>query len=119
MIGMEQEFSEQFKHSIENVITQLYGVMLKEVKKQIKSEGDDYQTGYQQGVEAGKKKVLENFPMWKIAAKDDYVPETVLAAAGEYGMRVIHRGQFIKEGWKYIPIKSLRILPVEVDEETV
>lgn len=61
--------------------------------------------------------MLENFPIWKIAPADDYVRETVLAGAGEFGMRVLHRGQLIKEGWKYIPIKSLKILPVEVQEE--
>ena len=114
---MEQEFSDIFKHSIENVAQQLYGVVYKEAKKQIKLEGADYQTGYEQGIVAGKKKVLENFPMWKIAPKDDYVRETVLAGAGEFGMRVLHRGQLIKEGWKYIPIKSLKILPTEIAKE--
>lgn len=114
---MEQELSQQFTHSIENIAQQLYGVVYKEVKKAIRLEGQDYQTGYEQGVVAGKKKVLENFPMWKIAPKDDYVRETVLAGAGEFGMRILHRGQLIKEGWKYIPIKSLKILPTEVTEE--
>lgn len=114
---MEQELSQQFTHSIENIAQQLYGVVYKEVKKAIKLEGQDYQTGYEQGIVAGKKKVLENFPMWKIAPKDDYVRETVLAGAGEFGMRVLHRGQLIKEGWKYIPTKSLKILPTEVTEE--
>ena len=113
-----EQFSEQFIHSIDNIAHQLYGAMLKEVKKQIKLEGEDFQTGYQQGLDAGKKKALENFPMWKIAEKDDYVRETVLAGAGEFGMRVLHRGQLIKEGWKYIPIKSLKILPVEVEEKS-
>lgn len=116
---MEQELSQQFTHSIENIAQQLYGVVYKEVKKAIRLEGQDYQTGYEQGVVAGKKKVLENFPMWKIAPKDDYVRETVLAGAGEFGMRVLHRGQLIKEGWKYIPIKSLKILPTEVTEEEI
>ena len=111
---MEYELSEQFTHSIENIAQQLYGAMYKEVKKAIKLEGQDYQTGYEQGVAAGKKKVLENFPMWKIAPKDDYIRESVLAGAGEFGMRVLYRGQLIKEGWKYIPIKSLKVLPVEV-----
>ena len=116
MTNMEQ-FSEQFIHSIDAITQQLYGAMLKEVKKSIKLSGEDYQTGYQQGVEAGKKKVLENFPMWKIAQKDDYLKETVLALAGEFGYRIIYRGQLIKAGWKYIPIKSLKILPVEVQED--
>ena len=114
IINMEYELSEQFTHSIENIAQQLYGAMYKEVKKAIKLEGQDYQTGYEQGVAAGKKKVLENFPMWKIAPKDDYIRESVLAGAGEFGMRVLYRGQLIKEGWKYIPIKSLKVLPVEV-----
>ena len=114
---MEQALSQQFTHSIENIAQQLYGVVYKEVKKAIRLEGQDYQTGYEHGVVAGKKKVLENFPMWKIAPKDDYVRETVLAGAGEFGMRVLHRGQLIKEGWKYIPIKSLKILTTEVTEE--
>lgn len=115
---MEQlELSEQFKHSLENVAAQLYGAMLKEVKKTIKLEGQDYQTGYQQGVEAGKKKILEHFPVWKIQPNDDYIRETVLAGCGEFGMKVLHRGQLIKAGWKYIPIKSLKMLGVEVPEE--
>lgn len=113
---MEQELSQQFTHSIENIAQQLYGVVYKEVKKAIRLEGQDYQTGYEQGVVAGKKKVLENFPMWKIAPADDYVRETVLAGAGEFGMRVLHRGQLIKAGWKYISIKSLKLLPVEIEE---
>lgn len=114
-----EQFSEQFTHSLENVIQQLYGVMLKEVKKQIKAEGQDYQSGYEQGVEVGKKKVLENFPMWKIAPKDDYVYETVLALAGQLGYKLLYRGQLIKAGWKYIPLKSLKILPTDVQDEQV
>lgn len=114
---MEQEFSEQFNRALENVAQQLYNAMYKEIKKTIKLEGQDFQTGYEQGLAAGKKKLLENFPMWKIAEQDDYVRESVLAGAGEFGMRVIHRGQLIKAGWKYIPIKSLKMLPVEVLEE--
>ena len=27
-----------------------------------------------------------------------------------------YRGQLIKEGWKYIPLKSLKMLPVEAEE---
>ena len=115
---MEQlEFSDQFKHSLECIANQFYGVIHKEVKKTIKLEGQDYQTGYQQGVEAGKKKVLENFPVWKIQPNDDYLRETVLAGCGEFGMKVLHRGQLIKAGWKFIPIKSLKMLGVEVPEE--
>ena len=113
----EQQFSEQFLHSLENVAQQLYGAMYKEVKKAIKLEGQDYQTGYEQGVAAGKKKILENFPMWRIAEKDDYIREMVLAGAGEFGMRVLYRGQLIKAGWKYIPIKAIKMLPVEVSPE--
>lgn len=114
---MEPELSEQFNRVLENVSQQLYNAMYKEVKKAIKLEGQDYQTGYEQGLAAGKKKVLENFPMWKIAPCDDYVRETVLAGAGEFGMRIIYRGQLIKAGWKYIPIKSVKMLPVEITEE--
>ena len=114
---MEQEFSEQFKHSLENIAQQFYGAMYKEVKKTIKLEGQDFQTGFEQCVAHSKKKLLENFPMWKIASADDYVRETILAGAGEFGMRVLHRGQLIKAGWKYISIKSLKILPVEAIEE--
>lgn len=110
-----EQFSEQFKVSLENIAEQLYNVTLKEVRKSIKAEGLDYQTGYEQGVAAGKKKVLENFPMWKIAQKDDYTKETILALAGEFGYRIVYRGQLVKEGWKYISIKTLKILPTEVE----
>lgn len=113
---MEQEFTDQLKHSLENIAAQLYGAMMKEVKKAIRLEGEDYQTGYQQGLAAGRQKVLENFPVWRIAAKDDYTREPVLALAGEFGYRVVHRGQLVKEGWKYIPIKSLKTLATEVEE---
>lgn len=116
---MEQEFTDKFKHALENIARQFYGAIYKETKQAIKLEGDDFQTGYQQGYATGKKTVLENFPMWRIAPKDDYLKEQVLAGTGEFGMRVLHRGQLIKEGWKYIPIKSLKILPKEIntDEE--
>ena len=113
---MAQQFSEQFKVALENIAGQLYNATLKEAKKAIKAEGKDYQTGYQQGYVAGKNTVLENFPMWRIAPCDDYVKETVLALAGEFGRKIIWRGQLIKAGWKYISVKALRILPVEVDE---
>lgn len=114
---MEQELSAQFTKALENVSMQLYNAMYKEVKRVIKLEGQDYQTGFQQGVETGKKKVLDNFPMWKIAPADDYLRETVLAGCSDLGMRLLHRGQLIKAGWKYIPLKALKILPTEVIEE--
>lgn len=112
-----EQFSEQFKVSLENIAGQLYNAMLKECKKAIKAEGMDYQSGFEEGIRTGKNKVLENFPCWKIAPKDDYTRETVLALAGEFGYRVVYRGQLIKEGWKYISIKTLKMLPVEVVEE--
>lgn len=114
---MEQELSARFTHSIENVAQQLYGAMYKEIMNSIRLEGKDFQTGYEQGVAAGKRKVLENFPMWKIAQADDYLHEAVLAGTGEFGMRVLYRGQLIKKGWKYISIKSLKILLTEVNDE--
>lgn len=112
-----EQFSEQFKVSLENISGQLYNAMLKECKRAIKAEGMDYQSGFEEGIRTGKNKVLENFPCWKIAPKDDYTRETVLALAGEFGYRIVYRGQLIKEGWKYIAIKTLKILPVEVVEE--
>lgn len=112
-----EQFSEQYKTALENIAGQLYNATLKECKRAIRLEGQDYQTGFEQGIAQGKRKLLENFPMWKIAEKDDYLRETVLAGAGEFGMRVLHRGQLIKEGWKYISIKSLKLLPVEISEE--
>ena len=47
-----EQFSEQFIHSIDNIAHQLYGAMLKELKRRIKLEGEDFQTGFQQGIEA-------------------------------------------------------------------
>lgn len=114
---MEQEFTQQLTHAIDNIAHQLYGAILKDVKKRIKLEGEDYATGHQQGLAEGKRVALEKFPMWKIAPKDDYIRETVLAAAGEFGFRIVYRGQLIKEGWKYISIKALKFLPTEVVEE--
>lgn len=111
-----EQFSEQFKTALENIAGQLYNATLKECKKAIKAEGMDYQSGFEEGIRTGKNKVLKNFPCWKIAPKDDYTRETVLALAGEFGYRVVYRGQLIKEGWKYIPLKSLKMLPVEAEE---
>ena len=112
---MEQEFTEQFKHSLENIAQQFYNTFYKEIKKVIKGEGQDYQTGFEQGIAQAKKQLYEHFPMWKVAPADDYTRETILAGCGEFGMRVLHRGQLIKEGWKYIPIRSLKMLPTEID----
>lgn len=112
----KQQFTEQFLHSLENIATQFYNALVKEVKKDIRLEGQDYQTGYQQGLAEGRRRLLENFPMWKIAPADDYLRETVLAGCFDLGMRVLYRGQLIKEGWKYIPIKALKMLPKEVAE---
>ena len=111
----QQEFTEQFKAALGNIAQQLYNALYKEVKKAIKLEGKDYQTGFEQGIAQAKKQLYEHFPMWQIAPADDYVRESVLAGAGEFGMRVLHRGQLIKEGWKYIPIRSLKMLPTEVE----
>ena len=47
--------------------------------------------------------------------RNDYTRETVLALAGEFGYRLIWKGNLIKEGWKYISLKALKILPVEVE----
>lgn len=107
------EFTEQFKHSIENVAKQVYGIVYKEAKKAVNRECGDFQKGYAQG----KQSALANFPMWKIAKNDDYVGETTLALAKEFGPRVLHRGQLIKSGWKYIPIKSLKMLLTEMPQE--
>lgn len=110
-----EQISEQFKAAIENVAGQLYNATLKECKKAIRADGADYDSGYRDGLAAGKQKVLENFPAWRIAERDDYLKETCLAMAGEFGYRVIRRGQLIKEGWKYIPLKALKILPTLED----
>lgn len=112
---MEQEFTEQFKAALGNIAQQFYNALYKEAKKAIKVEGQDYQTGFEQGIAHAKKQLYEHFPMWKIAPSDDYLRETVLAGCGEFGMKVLHRGQLIKEGWKYIPIRSLKLLPLEME----
>ena len=112
-----ERISEQFKAAIENVAGQLYNATLKECKKAIRAEGADYDSGYRDGLAAGKAKVLEHFPAWHIATKDDYTKETVFALAGEFGYRTVYRGQLLKEGWKYIPIKSLKVLPVIEEDE--
>lgn len=113
---MEQEFTEQFTHALGNIAHQLYGAMQKEVSKQLAAEGKDYAAGYRQGLQEGKQKILEHFPMWKIAPADDYLKESVLAGTGEFGMRVLHRGMLIKAGWKYVPIKALKMLLTEATE---
>lgn len=113
----DQELSQQLTRLLENVANQFYNAIYKEVKKNIRLEGDDYQTGYKQGVEAAKRKLLENFPMWKVAEKDDYLSENVITCWGEFGTKILYRGQFIKKGWRYITIKSLKTLPVEVVNE--
>ena len=112
---MEHEFTEQFQRALGNIAQQFYGALYKEAKKAIKSEGLDYQTGFEQGIAQAKKQLYEHFPMWKVAPAEDYTRETILAGCGEFGMRVLHRGQLIKEGWKYIPIRSLKMLPTEID----
>lgn len=115
---METEFSQQFEQALRNIAQQFQGAMMKEVKKAIKAEGHDFEGGYQQGYRAGKETILEHFPAWKISPKDDYVTEAVLAMCSGFGMRVLYRGQLIKEGWKYISIRSLKLLPVEEEEKS-
>lgn len=113
---MENEFSQQFEQAVRNIAQQLYGAMYKQVKKDMQQEGKDYQGGYTDGYRAGKDTILHNFPAWKEAQKDDYAMEQVVALAGEFGTKVLHRGMLIKAGWKYISVKSLKLLPKEVED---
>ena len=112
----EKELSYIFKHSVANIATQLYNVTLKEVNRQIKEDGQTYQNGYEKGFADGKNHVLQGFPMWHVASADDYASETLFCRAGEFGSRIVYRGQLIKAGWKFIPISALRQLPIEVPE---
>lgn len=107
------ELSNQVLHSLKNIGEQFYQVLYKEVKRNMVLEGKDYEAG----VFAGKQEVLKKLPVWKISNTDDYVETTTLTTSAEFGPRILRRGQLIKAGWKYIPIRDLKVLGTEVDKD--